>query len=170
MKDRWRARTAGLAVILAAAAVAGLAWSASSAEARPVLAIRLPDGTQVARVPLGPEGEFTLRYRNSLYGSLVEERFALGVDGRIELLEVAADELAVLEEYYAIDGPALPSAGSDARAWRAPPGNAVSVRELIVAATDLGERTLLVDGRPPIELWRLVEDGAASVILEREVP
>ncbi|MEP7082716.1 MAG: hypothetical protein ABI841_07040 [Chloroflexota bacterium] len=170
MNDRWRARTTGLAVILAAAAVAGLAWRAASADAQPALVVRLPDGAQLARVPLGPNGEFALRYRNSLYGSLVEERFAVGADRRIELVEIAADELAVLEEYYAIDEPALQAPAGDARAWTARPGNAVSIRELVVAATDLGERTLLVDGRPVAELWRLVDDGAASVVLELEAP
>ena len=170
MKDRWRARTAGLAVILAAAALAALAWSASSAEAPQVLAVRLTNGRELLRVPLGAEGEFALRYRNSVYGSLVEERFTIGADGRIELVEVAADELAVLEEYYTIAGPARPAPAIDARAWTAAPGNVVSLSELIVAATDLGQRTLLVDGWPPIELWRLVEDGAASVVLEPASP
>lgn len=170
MKDRRRARTTGPAVVLAAAAVAAVAWSAASAEAQPVLVVRRPDGAQLARVPLGAEGEFGLRYRNSLYGSLVEERFAIGADGRMELVQIAADELAVLEEYYAIDEAARSGSPGDARAWTAQPANSVSVGELVVAATDLGERTLLVDGRPAAELWRLVDDGAASVILELEAP
>lgn len=135
-----------------------------------MLVVRLPDGAELVREPLGTDGEFTLRYRNSLYGSLVEERFAMGADGRIELVEIAADELAVLEEYYAIDEPARPAPSGEARSWTAQPANQVSVGQLTVAATDLGERTLLVAGRPAAQLWRLVDDGAASIILELEAP
>jgi hypothetical protein len=36
---------------------------------------------------------------------------------------------------------------------------------LSIAATDLGERTLLVPGEPPLELWRLVGDGDPFVVL-----
>lgn len=170
MKDRWRARSSGLAIILAVAAVAGLAWSTASAETRPVLVIRLPDGTQLARVPLAADGEFALRYRNSLYGSLVEERFTAGTGQRMELVELAADELAVLEEYYAIDDPARRTPAGDSRSWTAEPRAPVILESLMVAATDLGERTLIVEGRPEMELWRLVDDGAASVILELDAP
>jgi len=170
MKDRWRARSSGLAIILAVAAIAVLAWTTASAEAGPALVVRLPDGTRLMSIPLGAHGEFALRYRNSLYGSLAEERFTVGAGERMELVELAADELAVLEEYYAIDEPARHAPGGDSRVWEAEPRQPVSLEALVVAATDLGERTLLVDGQPAMELWRLVEDGAASVVLELEAP
>lgn len=169
MNDRWRARSAGLAIILAAAAFGGLAWTRASAQSGPVLVVRLPDETELVRAPLAADGEFSLQYRNSLYRSLVEERF-VGIGPRMELVQLAADELAVLEEYYAIDQPAQRAASGDARSWTAEPPQPVSLERLVVAATDLGERTLLVEGRPAIELWRLVEDGAASVVLALEAP
>lgn len=169
MRDRWRARTTGLAIILAVAALGGLAWTAASAQTGPVLVVRLPDGTQLAGVQLGAGGEFALRYRNSLYGSLAEERF-VGTDGRMELVQLAADQLAILEEYYAIDEPARPPSGIDSRRWIAEPRQAVSLETLVVAATDRGERTLLVEGRSALELWRLVDDGEASVVLELQTP
>jgi len=156
--------------MLAVAAIAGLAWITASAAVTPVLVIRLPDGTRLARISLGADGEFALRYRNSLYGSLAEERFVAGPGRQMDLVQLAADELAVLEEYYAIDEPARPAPGGDPRSWTADPRQPVSLETLVVAATDLGERTLLVEGRSAVELWRLVEDGAASVILELEAP
>lgn len=42
----------------------------------------------------------------------------------------------------------------------------VEERALLVAATDLGERTLLVDGASPLELWRLVDDAQPTVRIE----
>lgn len=170
MKDRWRARNVGLAIILSVAAIAALTWSALSADGRTALVIRLPDGTELDRLTLHEGDGFALRYRNSVYRSLVEERFQITADQRIRLVELAADELAVLEEYYAIDEPAQPARSGDARAWVAEPALDVTLTSLTVAATDLGERTLLLDGRPALDLWGLVEDGAASVVLEVDAP
>jgi hypothetical protein len=112
-----------------------------------------------------PDAEFTLRYRNSVYRSVAEERYTVGLDGRIHLAGLAADELAVLEEYYAIDDPARRTTAG-ARNWVASPARRVVLRDLTVAATDLGRRALIVEGRPPLDLWRLVEDTAPSVLLE----
>jgi hypothetical protein len=114
----------------------------------------------IARVALPESGEFALRYRNSLYRSIAEERFNVTDDGRIMLTALAADELAVLEEYYAIDEPAI-EAGGGARQWVAPPAQTVELRSLRVAA-------LLVKGHPPMELWRFVDDADPSVLLEVE--
>lgn len=126
--------------------------------------ISRPDGVPLLRVPLPPDGSFSLRYRNSLYGSLAEERFVIADEGRLDLVELRADELAVLEEYYAINEAASPSGGT--RAWAAAPAHRPTIHRLRVAATDLGERTLLVAGREPLELWRLVDDAEPSVIIE----
>lgn len=165
MRDRWRARTLGLAIATAVSAVGAVAvaWTATSSAPAASLSVRLPDGTVLDRVTLPEDGAFTLRYRNSLYGSIAEERFVLD-DGRLRLVQLAADELPVLEEYYAIDRPARRTEPGDARRWTAEPAQDVALESLTIAATDLGERTLVVDGSS-IELWRLVEDGAASVVI-----
>ena len=170
MKGRWRARSVGLAIILSVTAIAALTWTAVSADGRTAIVIRLPDGTELERLTLDEGDGFALRYRNSLYRSLAEERFEITANGQIHLVELAADELAVLEEYYAIDEPARPARPGDARAWVAEPAIEVALTSLTVAATDLGERTLLAGNRPPLELWRLVEDGAASVVVEVDAP
>jgi len=128
-----------------------------------VLVVRGPDRTVLARLPLATGG-FTLRYRNSVYRSTAEEHYAVGPEGSIELRSLAADELAVLEEYYAIDEPAHAST-SGARAWTAEPARPVVLASLTVAATDLGRRTLLIDGQPALELWHLVRDESPSVYL-----
>jgi hypothetical protein len=161
MTRRWRGRAPGLA-ILALLLLVPLAASAGGGTDE-VLVLRGPDGSVVARVPL-PDGAFSLRYRNSVYGSTAEEHYTLGPGGTIELAGLAADELAVLEEYYAIDEPARRSADGP-RTWVADPARPIVLDALIVAATDLGRRTLLVDGMPPLELWRLVRDESPSIEL-----
>ena len=162
MRPRWRGRLVGLAIL---AALIGPLSRADAAPADPELILRGPGGELLARVQL-PTAEFTLRYRNSLYRSLAEERYVIDRDGRIRLVGLAADELAVLEEYYAIDRPAQRQDAGATRAWRAEPAREVVIETLVVAATDLGRRTLLVEGAAPLELWPLVEDGAPSVRLE----
>lgn len=124
-----------------------------------------PDGRALARVPLGADGAFTLRYRNSLYGMLAAERFvALGTGG-FALDALLAEQVAILEEYYAVDeSPERAGSGW----WTAPPPYELSLDELRVAATDLGRRTLVVDGQAPVELWRLVSDRAPSVLITVE--
>jgi hypothetical protein len=169
MPARWRGRLGGLAILaVLAALIVPLALTAA-APAAPALVVTGPDGSVLAERVLH-DGGFSLRYRNSLYRSLAEERYAVDSDGRLRLVELSADELAVLEEYYAIDRPAERQPDDAARAWRAEPAREVVIESLLVAATDLGQRVLLVDGAPPLELWRLVEDGDPSVRLEVKVP
>ena len=165
MRRRWRGRSAALAVVAAALA---LTFGAAAVGKTPqTLRIAMPDGGEVASVPLPDDGTLTLRYRNSLYGTLAEERFAVTDDGRLRLVALRAEQLAVLEEYYAIDTPAR-RIGTEGLAWEAIPARGSPIRTLRVAATDLGERTLLVAGHEPVELWRFVEDTAPSVMLEVE--
>jgi hypothetical protein len=134
----------------------------------PALRVALPDGREVASVRLPDDGTLALRYRNSLYGTLAEERFVATDDGRLRLVALRAEQLAVLEEYYAIDAPAR-RIGTDGLAWEAEPAALVPpIETLRVAATDRGERTLLVPGQQPVELWRFVDDAAPSVMLEVE--
>lgn len=130
--------------------------------------VRAPDGALLARVTLPTSGRFALRYRNSLYGSLAEERFAATSDGSFRLHELAADELAVLEEYYAIPGPAARAPSGDRRAWRARPADTPAFERLTIAATTLGERALVVAGREDVALWRLV-GGEPMVIIDLEI-
>lgn len=171
MPSRWRGpgglaimATLGLAAIVIGSAVA--APTASGVD--PMLVVRGPDERVLARLAL-PDDGFTLRYRNSLYGSLAEERYEVGPRGEMRLVELAADELAVLEEYSAIDGAAERAAGTG-RVWRADPAFDVRVDELVVAATDLGERTVVIGGADALALWRLVGDADPSVRLGVDLP
>jgi hypothetical protein len=166
MPSRWRGRIAGLAIL---ATLGPLALTAGAARADPILVVRGPDDRVLAELRL-PDGTFTLRYRNSLYRSIAEEHYVVDALGRIELVGLAADELAVLEEYYAIDRPAWRAEHGAVRTWRADPARRVNIENLIVAGTDLGQRTLLVDGEAPLALWRLVRDRSPSVELEASVP
>ena len=59
---------------------------------------------------------FAVSYRNSIYGTMAEERYAVLPDRRYRLVEIAADQLAVLEEYYAV-----PDAPSPSRSCRIAP-------------------------------------------------
>ncbi len=166
MPNRWRGTIAGLAIL---ATLAALTLTAATARVDPILVVRGPDDRVLAELRL-PDGTFTLRYRNSLYRSLAEERYVVAATGRIELVGLAADELAVLEEYYAIDRPAWRAEDGVARRWRADPAREVSIESLIVAGTDLGQRTLMVDGSEPLALWRLVRDRSPSVELHVSQP
>ncbi|HET6380993.1 MAG TPA: hypothetical protein VFH63_08205 [candidate division Zixibacteria bacterium] len=164
MRRRWRGRTAVLAIVTAALLLGGVSATVGGSRS-PALRVSLPDGRVVTLVPLPDDGTFALRYRNSLYGTLAEERFAVTPDGRIRLVGLGAQQLAVLEEYYAIASPAWRAPGLG---WSAVPARAPIERVLRVAATDLGRRTLLVDGAEPLELWRLVDDASPTVRLEVE--
>jgi hypothetical protein len=162
MTDRWRRRATVAAISIACLLVATAALGATRPTERH-LGVHLPDGTTLASLPLSRDSSFTLRYRNSLYGTLAEERFVVTDAGELRLVELAADQLAVLEEYYAITEPAHRAGGS--RTYAAKPAHVPVIEELRIAATDHGERTLLVEGQPPLELWRLVEDDDPSVLL-----
>jgi hypothetical protein len=167
--DRRRGWRAGLAAVLAVGVVLAVAVLASAVldRARPALTVRDADGALLARVPLSAGQGFALRYRNSLYGTLAEERFVVAAQGQLRLVELAADQLAVLEEYYAVTEPAMRAPRGSRRAWVATPARTVELPELTIAATDLGERTLLVPGRSPLPLWRLVE-ADPTVVLQVE--
>lgn len=175
--NRRRGSASGLVLpsLLAAASVlvaVGLAAfaCASVPKATPAydwqLVARAPNGDVLLRVPL-PEDRFVLRYRNSVYGSLAEERFAIRPDGRMALVELAADEAAVLDEYYVIADRPRPSDTGDTLRWEAKPGALLQLAELPIAATRHGERTLVVEGRA-VALWQLAGAGGPTVILQAE--
>jgi hypothetical protein len=159
---------AGAALLCASLAASALAVRAQGDPAAPAWRLVVLDvgGVQVATAELA-DGRFALRYRNSVYGSLAEERFAVASDGRIVLVGLAADERAVLGEYYAARNPS-PADNRGALRWEAAPHQTVVLRDLTIAATDLGARTLVIDGRAPIALWRLVGDRAPGLTLRAE--
>lgn len=142
-----------IAVIRSAAVTAGPAST---------LVVETPGGLHVMSVALPPDGAFTLRYRNSLYGTPAAEDFVV-TNGAIRLVGLRAEQLAVLEEYYAISSPARrdPTGGD----WWAEPAHRPVIDSLQLAATDLGQRTLIVAGASPVELWRLVDDAAPHLVL-----
>lgn len=160
--NRWRGRrTAGLAAaFLLATAVAGAVGLARDEAARWVV-VRDAAGAELARAELGLSGGFALRYRNSVYRSIAEERFRVEGD-HLRLVELRADELAVLEEYYTASGAQRTSSGSD-REWRVTVERPPIPLPHRVQATALGERTLLADGAE-VSLWRLVEDRDDTLV------
>ncbi|WP_026548642.1 hypothetical protein [Arthrobacter sp. Br18] len=148
----------------------GFAFAGTTASSPAPVAIRISnDDGELASVPL-PGNSFSVSYRNSIYGTLAEERYTVSSDGTYVLEQIAADQLAVLEEYYAVPGVPSPAGTSDRRAWVVEPDPArpATFEKLSLAATDLGERTLHVPGAPPLELWNLVEDSNPFVVLHLE--
>jgi hypothetical protein len=148
------------AAILAAAL---LGSGCAGAEPGPALTVRDGGGVLLTRVPL-PAPEFAVSYRNSVYGTVAEERYHVREGGRFGLVELAADQLAVLEEYYAVPGPVRGAPSGDRRRWLAEPRDHPVFDELAIAATALGERTLHVPGQPPIPLPPLVTDEVTVVL------
>jgi hypothetical protein len=161
--DRWRGRRlAGLALIaLLASTMAGAVAMARDDGARWVV-VRDRAGLELARAAVSPSDGFALRYRNSVYGSLAEEHFE--VDGQeLRLVELRADELAVLEEYYTAVGATRSGPGSD-RTWRIEVERPPIAIPLRVQATALGERTLLA-AEQAISLWRLVAERDDTLVI-----
>ena len=154
MTDRWRGRRrAGLAaVVLTAAVLAGTVGTTGLAAPRWIV-IRDTAGVELARAALPASGTFSLRYRNSLYGSTVEERFRAEGD-RLAQVSLAAEELAVLEEYYGATGATHIDAPDDL-GWQVDIDRPPVALPLRVQATALGERELVTEGGV-VSLWRLV--------------
>ncbi len=154
------------AVVLAAelGVVGGCAAAAGPAPPGPVISVRDPAGVLLAQVPLGAAG-FAVSYRNSLYGTLAEERYRVAEGGRFTLVELAADQLAVLEEYYGVPGPVRHAPVADRRAFVARPTRTAEFAALDVAATSLGERTLHVPGHAPVPLAPLASAADPTVVL-----
>jgi len=135
----------------------------AGADPGPALTVRGSGGELLTQVPL-PAKEFAVSYRNSVYGSVAEERYHVREGGRFGLVELAADQLAVLEEYYAVPGPVRTAPDGDRRRFVAEPRDHPVFSELAIAATALGERTLHVPGRPPVPLPPLVTDEVTVVL------
>lgn len=166
------ARWLAAVVLVGAALLVGVGDAATAAPAGsdgPAVVVRTPEGEVLASVPLTGD-RFAVGYRNSVYTTLAEERYRVLPDGRFALTELAADQVAVLEEYYAVPGAPRPAPSRDRRAHVAEPDPArPAVFDVLnIAATDLGERTLYVPGAEPVPIWRLVTGEDPTVLLEIE--
>lgn len=164
VQGRWRGRPRAGPALVIALACGLLAGSVADARDRQAIVVTDNEGRVLARMVLTESRTFSLRYRNSLYGTLAEERFVVD-SGRFRLDELAAQQLAVLEEYYAVTRAPVLAAPLW---WSAPPAYDLELERLTVAATDLGERTILMNGHPPIPLWKLAADSSPLVHLEVE--
>lgn len=160
MPMRWRGRPGGTAILVAATLLAGCGSASGRSADAARLTVADDAGRELATLSLPKDGGFALEYRNSLYGTMVRESFRASRDV-ISLEALWAEQLAVLEEYYAIDEPADRELGG----WTAAPAIETRLTELRLAATDLGERTLLVEGADPIPLYRFVEDETPTVLI-----
>ncbi|WP_323959501.1 hypothetical protein GC088_13365 [Arthrobacter sp. JZ12] len=158
-------KLAAVVVILASLGTLGGSSAGSAGEPRRYLAVMNDDGG-LAQVPLAGT-TFAVSYRNSIYQTLAEERYEVLGDGSFRLVEIAADQLAVLEEYYAVPGTPVPADDQDRRNYVVPPNpdRPAVFQTLSIAATDLGQRTLHVPGEPPLELWELVGNDNPYVVL-----
>jgi len=153
-------------LVAIAVTLAGLLATGCAAPG-PAVTVRDAEGALLTRVP-APGGAFAVSYRNSLYGTLAEERYRVQDEGGFRLVELAADQLAVLEEYYAVPGPVAAAPDGDRRNWVAQPSQHPVFGDLSIAATALGERTLLVPGHPPVPLPPLVAGTDVTVVLDVE--
>lgn len=120
-----------------------------------------------------PGDTFAVSYRNSLYGTIAEERYTVLPDGSFQLNQIAADQLAVLEEYYGVPGAPTPADPTDRRNFVVDPdpSHPAVFTDLSLAATDLGERTLHLPGAAPVSLWTLVDDDQPFILLDiKETP
>lgn len=154
-----------VAVLLCLGTLAGVTAGNADPEQRSLVVSN--DGGELATVPLTGD-TFAVSYRNSIYQTLAEERYEVLADGSYRLVEIAADQLAVLEEYYGVPDAPLPAGSQDRRNYVVPPNPSrpVVFQSLSIAATDLGQRTLHVPGQPPLELWSLVGNDNPFVVLD----
>lgn len=162
-------RPAAVHLLLTLAGVVLVATTAITAigHGRPSVVLRAPDGEVLARVPL-PGDRFAVGYRNSMYTTLAEQRYRVLPDGRFQLVQIAAEQSAVLEEYYAL--PSAPAPPGDRLAYVAEPDplRPAVFKQLDIAATDLGERTLYVPGSDPVPMWRIRTGEDPTVLLAIE--
>lgn len=150
-------------VVVCCAALVGLGLTLTSASGDThgrSIVVTDDDGDVLATVAL--EGDsFAVSYRNSIYQTKAEERYDVRPDGSFHLVQIAAEQLAVLEEYYAVPGAPHKAPAADRRQWVVDPDPAypATFTSLSIAGTDLGERVLHVPGQKSVALWRLVPDS-----------
>ena len=157
--DRWRGRhLAGLAVVVLLLGLTAAVAARDGGERW--IVVRDATGAELTRALLPESGEMAMRYRNSVYESLAEEHFRVDGD-HLRLVELRADELAVLEEYYTAVGA---SRSEGPRSWRIAVERPLIALPLRVQATELGQRTLLTEAGD-IELWRLVAGRDDTLVI-----
>ena len=136
-----RARLAAVLVVAGLGVVAVVAGAAGLGRDDPAVVVADERGRQVSRVPLPASGRFALQYVHSVYRAQVTETFAAAGDG-FRLVAVASPSEAVLD-YYELEGRRRAEGG-----WRRlEPAASPRLDTLPLVATELGRRTLVVDGR-----------------------
>jgi hypothetical protein len=106
----------------------------------PHVVARTADGDKVA--DLRVVDEFALEYRHSYYRRPARETFRLRPDGAFALVAVSSPSAAVLD-YYEIDGTRARRGGW----WTLRPARPARFESLPLAATAVGRRTLVAEGR-----------------------
>jgi Domain of unknown function (DUF1850) len=111
------------------------------------------DGRTVADIPAR---EFALTYRHSYYRQPAVERFRVTGDG-FRLVEIDSPSEAVLD-YYDVEGTRARRGGW----WTLKLARPARFREMPLAATAVGRRTLVADGKR-VPLFR--RDGRAAHLI-----
>jgi Domain of unknown function (DUF1850) len=138
---RGRLLAAAAALVVAAAAAAASVAAIRRDDATAVVVVD-ERGRQLASVPLPASGRFALAYRHSVHRAEVTETFAAAGGGGFRLVEVASPSEAVLD-YYELEGRRGRAGG-----WRRlEPAASPRLDALPLVATEVGRRTLVVEGR-----------------------
>jgi hypothetical protein len=160
-----RGRRALLAGAVAAVVAAGIGIAAAGgtgSDPGPAVVVADERGRELARAALPASGRFALSYRHSVYRAEVTETFAADGDG-FRLVAVASPSEAVLD-YYELEGRRRAGAGG----WLLEPAGTPRLASLPLVATEVGRRTLVVDGRrlplyepgrPPVRVLLSVRGG-----------
>jgi Domain of unknown function (DUF1850) len=136
-----RARAVVVATAAALVAVGAVAVAAGRGGGDPAVVVSDERGHELATVPLPASGRFALAYRHSVYRAEVTETFA-AAGGGFRLVEVASPNEAVLD-YYELEGRRERAGG-----WRRlEPAASPRLDALPLVATEVGRRTLVVEGR-----------------------
>jgi uncharacterized protein DUF1850 len=122
--------------LLLAGAVAFMAVAGGS----PHVVARTADGEKVA--DLRVFDTFALEYRHSYYRQPARETFRVRRDGAFELVAVSSPSEAVLD-YYEIEGTRARRGGW----WSLRPERPARFDSMALAASAIGRRTLVADGR-----------------------
>jgi hypothetical protein len=137
-------------LVLAALALAACA-AAVQAGGPPHVVAKDRDGRTVAELPA--KDGFALTYRHSYYRQPAVERFRVAKGG-FRLVEIASPSEAVLD-YYDVEGTRSHRGGW----WTLRLARPARFERMPLAATSVGRRTLVADGRR-VSLYR--RDGRAA--------